>query len=472
MNISMNHTHPANDPPCSAPKIAADLKAYLDNELSVLRRRTVTTHLRQCAACRTEIAAMTNIANEIKSSGPDSAATLNPDMRQRLLDRLTIQQPASSPLPIARTLPLWRQKPLLVFGGGAASLAAFSVVFLPSLTKIRLQEQQKTIALNKAAQAVIQYSQEYGETFPKVETASEVSATPEAVAQAQESDAIGVASLSESYYGSSSGPVMYSSSQEYSKLPIAGAGFLRPRASSAEAKTTIASSLVERQVHREGSLTVAVAKLEESSDKVEQMVKASGGFVASNSLSTDGGGYKSANLIVRVPVEQFDDMLKQFAALGNVTAKSLSGEDITERMSDVTQAEQVLKDSAETAAQKLRMNRGSEKETRYREADLRRVKIELAQTQARLGLLRKMAKLSTINVSLTEKAKPAPQTSQGGFLGDMSETNRMASAAFASAVRVPVVLIIWVLAFSPLWVPMALFYRVASRRNRSVNAEV
>jgi hypothetical protein len=197
-----------------------------------------------------------------------------------------------------------------------------------------------------------------------------------------------------------------------------------------------------RQVHREGSLTVAVDKLEAASDRVEQAVKASGGFVASNNLTTDDRGYKSADLVVRVPVARFDEMLKQFASLGSVTAKSISGEDITERVSDATQAEQVLKDAADAASRKLKSGSGTEKEIRYREADLRRVRIELAQTQARLGLLRKMARLSTINVSLTEKAKSAARAPQGGFLGDMSETNRLASAAFTSAVRVPVVLII------------------------------
>jgi hypothetical protein len=220
-----------------------------------------------------------------------------------------------------------------------------------------------------------------------------------------------------------------------------------------------------RQVHREGSLTVAVDKLEAASDKVEQTVKASGGFVASNNLTTDGRGYKSADLVVRVPVAQFDEMLKQFASLGSVTAKNISGEDITEQVSDATQAEQVLKDAADVAERKLKQGSGTEKEIRYREVDLRRVRIELAQTQARLGLLRKMARLSTINVSLTEKAKSAARAPQSGFLGDMSETNRLASAAFASAIRVPVILIIWVLAFSPLWVPMVLIYRYASRRS-------
>ena len=340
---------------------------------------------------------MTRIAGDIKTADAGSAAPLNPDLRQRLLERMGAEAPS---VPTARTLPLWRRKPLLIFGGGAAYAAVFlllAAALLLTFGTAREKARQASFASlanlrDDELKRKLKGYPSYDETFP-------------------------------------------------------------------------AELVMGRQVHREGSVTVAVDKLEAASDKVEQMVKASGGFVASNNLATDSDGYKSADLSVRVPVEQFDDMLRQFAALGTVTAKSISGEDITERVSDATQAEQVLKDATQAAVRKLKNENGSEKEIRYREADLRRVKIEFAQTQARLGLLRKMARLSTINVSLTEKAKRAAQApSQGGFLGDLSETNRMVSAAFASAIRVPVVLIIWGLAFSPLWVPMLVFYRYAFRR--------
>jgi hypothetical protein len=42
MKPSMNHANAADEPRCAAPGITADLKAYADNELTVLRRRTVS----------------------------------------------------------------------------------------------------------------------------------------------------------------------------------------------------------------------------------------------------------------------------------------------------------------------------------------------------------------------------------------------------------------------------------------------
>src|SRR5688500_11159217 len=127
MKISVNHSRPADETICRAPEVAADLKAYIDNELSLLRRRTVATHLRRCAACRAEIDAMTNIANEIKTADAGSTAALNPEMRHRLLTRISTEPSSSPSVPTARTLPLWRRKPLLVFGGGAAYITVFLV---------------------------------------------------------------------------------------------------------------------------------------------------------------------------------------------------------------------------------------------------------------------------------------------------------------------------------------------------------
>jgi hypothetical protein len=443
MKIFMNHSRSADDTACPVPQIAADLKAYTDNELSLLRRRQVTVHLRQCAACRKEINTMSNIAKDIKTAdaaapGGGASGTLNPLIRQRLLDRIAAEP--SPTVPTSKTLPLWRRKPLLVFGGGVAYAAIFMVfmaVLFPTFGKSR--EKARQISTES-------FAIQSGGTVPgNLQT------------YAVSSDPVSSRGIRLPAQASAGATV---------KSPLSDRVELTLETPAGQPSHEAAFGLIDgRQVQREGSLTVAVGKLEAASDKVEQAVKASGGFVASNNLTTDDRGYKTADLTVRVPVARFDEMLKQFAALGSVTAKSISGEDITERVSDTTQAEQVLKDAADAAARKLKQGSGTEKEIRYREADLRRVRIELAQTQARLGLLRKMARLSTINVSLTEKAKSVSKAPQGGFLGDMSETNRLASAAFASAIRVPVVLIIWVLAFSPLWVPLALIYRYASRRS-------
>jgi hypothetical protein len=227
----------------------------------------------------------------------------------------------------------------------------------------------------------------------------------------------------------------------------------------------------DRQVHREASIGVAVEALEASSDKIVDTVKAAGGYVASNNLTTDAGGYKSAQLTVRVPVKEFDTILSSIGKLGDVQSKNVTGEDITEQVSDATSDEQVLVDEVGKVSKQVQAQTLSDKRVGQKEEELRQLRLQLARTRARLGLLRKMAALSTINVSLTEKAKKAAMVpDQPGWLHDLRETNKAAMLAFQSAVRVPIVMVVWTLAFSPIWVPLILAYRWASIKSMARQA--
>lgn len=229
----------------------------------------------------------------------------------------------------------------------------------------------------------------------------------------------------------------------------------------------------ERKVRREASIGVSVERLEEASNKVEEMTQVAGGYVASNNLETDNDGYKSATLSLRVPTERFDQTLNDVSKLGEVVSKQIVGEDITERVSDTTSDEQVLVDDVRQAEARLKDGGMSEKRTGQKEAELRQIRMQLARTRARLGLLRRMATLATIDVSLSTKPKKvAPAAPKTGVWNDLRETNRSAAMAFQAAIRVPLVLCVWVLAFSPLWVPLVFALRYLSLKNAAQAAVV
>lgn len=453
---------------------------------------------------------MEQIASDLKaaSGANPTAATLQPDLRQRLLSRIATEGTGSAPTPAAvptsRVLPLWRRQPVLVFGGSAAFAALFLMVFFPIFAMSREKARQASCAsnVNQTGLSLNQYAQDYDERFPAAAAgaapmaAAAPAAAPPTIDMDRNEGKVAFAGSDSVMSQRAKKSAGESNVSDTSGLPAMSAGpVMNARTAAAPVQTPMQVAQAEqpqmlqqkadpwstpahapaptadapatddgRQVHKEGSITVAVDHLEAASDQVEQMVKAGGGYVAENNLNTDVGGYKAADLTVRVPVAQFEEMMKQIAQLGDVTAKSVSGEDITEKLSDANQATTVLADEVESSAAKLRGFSGPDKERRYREADLRQVKIQLAQEQARLGLLRKMARLATIQVSLTEKAKRAAMAPppQSGFLADLRATNQAASAAFAAAIRVPVILVIWVLAFSPLWVPLVILYRYAA----------
>jgi len=415
MNPQMNENQNRfPSPKCGSPVIAGDIKAYVDRELSIYRRLAIAAHLKRCDICRQEIQEMEQIASTLKAA--QAPASLAPDQRLRLLAHLATSAPHREAMSPVRVSSRRRTITFVEVGICTAICATLVAILFPVFSKAR--EKARSVSnRHQFGLAQIGYTQDYDEAF-----------TVNGLAPA-------------SHHGTTI---------------VSGAIHADP----------IGSAVDGRQVHKDGSIAVAVDHLEAVSDRVEEMVKSTGGYVASNDLSTDASGYKAAELVVRIPVAQFEEMMKAFGKLGDVTAKSISGEDITEKLSDADQRASVLTDDVEASAQKLRGFHGSERENRLRESDLREAKIELAQARARLDLLRKMARLSTIHISLAEKAKRTSAAPlQPGFLGELRETSRAASAAFAVAIRVPIVLIIWVLAFSPLWLPAVILYRYASARS-------
>lgn len=177
----------------------------------------------------------------------------------------------------------------------------------------------------------------------------------------------------------------------------------------ASAKDVARNNTLERKVRKEASLGVEVANVEQASEKVEELAKLTSGFVASNNLSTGDNGTRSAVLTVSVPAKDFEATLAKLTKLGKVVSKSVSGEDITEQVSAANSTDTLLAYEIKQAEAKLKASRTEGTEVQ-REQDLRSVKIQRAQAQSRLELLKKRGESSTIQVQLTEK-KPDPPPS-------------------------------------------------------------
>jgi hypothetical protein len=514
-----------------------DLKAYLDNELPLPGRWRMKSHLSHCSRCRGMLIEMERIGNEMKQVGAQESV-LSPEMRSRLVAGLGDIRPQDGDR--AKPRPLWKQRPLLVFGGGGVTVAASLLVFM-MLYKPLDDIAQRTVAQQFATATPAMPAP--SPAMPAIEQTVTGSAPMEAV-RADVGAGVGV--YGDAKGGSQRGAVVgraaVAAVGQSGALSVVGGGGLGPvgegggydgsnragaqgvkggtgsgvrgsgiggngggvganvagrglqmahapvglqlaQAPTAASRMPMTGSpvfvnagegvsadglLAERQVHREASVGVAVPSVEQTDTQIVNLVEGAGGYIASNNLNTDESGYKYAELSVKVPVKEFDTILAEIAKTGDLRSKSISGEDITEKVSDATSDEQVLVDETTKLEERLKNSGMSEKRVAQTEEQIRETRLQLARTRARLGLLRKMATLSTIQVSLTEKAKKvAAKPEDSGFLRDLHETNRTAMAAFQAAVRVPIVMIVWILAFSPLWIPLIIAYRWASLRNRA-----
>jgi hypothetical protein len=280
------------------------------------------------------------------------------------------------------------------------------------------------------------------------------------------------------------------STEYYSREPSAGApstsaaspNTLRKQLRSAQdnqVKSSLAAGATPelpsslRRVHKEARIGVAVEDAEAASESVVTLVRGAGGFIAGNTLTSGVRSSKTAALELRVPVARFETILGQIGKLGEVTSKNVSGEDITAQVSDANQSARILSNdlSIREAQIRARQQKSTTKKPFVlswdQRAELRNLRIQAAQARARLELLKKTSELSNISVQLLENAL---QPGQGGFVENISDTGAAATQSFLLAARLPIQLLIWILAYSPLWLPALLAWRYYLKKEKQRTA--
>jgi hypothetical protein len=390
-----------------------DLKAYADGELPLLRRLAVRRHLTHCASCREEISHMTQIADDLRATETQEA--LDPALRAKLLAVSISEEPDSiSPRHFAHARPAVKSKRLLLALGLAGAFILACMVFFPTF--------QKTRGIEGVGSASVMENEERA---------------PSAL----------------------SAPSAAKSAQIMSRLRSS------PSPAAAGIPDAANPDLSLRQVHKEASLGVQVANPETASDTVEMRVKEAGGFVATNTLNTGGDGLKSAEMTVKVPVGQFETILAQVAKLGSVQSKNVTGEDITDKSSDADQTESVLESDVQTSESRLKAL-GPKAKWSDQQAT-RDLRTQLAQARARLVLLKRMAALSTITIDLSQTPKPAaPTPVTNGFLDGLKGNTHDALQSLLSSASALLALVIWLLAYAPIWIPLLLVGRYGLREYR------
>ena len=82
-------------------------------------------------------------------------------------------------------------------------------------------------------------------------------------------------------------------------------------------------------------LTVETTAFDDAAASLRQMVEDMGGYFETASLYNRGGDYRSAYYTVRVPADQFQNLLTQVGELCHVVRKEESGDNISEQYYDV-----------------------------------------------------------------------------------------------------------------------------------------
>jgi len=222
-----------------------------------------------------------------------------------------------------------------------------------------------------------------------------------------------------------------------------------------------------RQVVKTGTLTVQVDSVDKAEKQAHAIVDAAAGRVDKVSSSDLAGPNPTIEMALRVPVGSFDNVVGRLEGLGTRMAKTVSVDDVTERIVDMDARlktmlaqEQALRNMlAQTRrlADSLAVNR-----------DITELREQIESMNAQRKSLAGQAAYSTVTLTLSQKANAATVTATdpNWFQTSWAGAWSAATNVFRNFVGV----LLWLLVFSPAWIAGLLFVRWAIRVGRRPEA--
>ena len=222
----------------------------------------------------------------------------------------------------------------------------------------------------------------------------------------------------------------------------------------------------QRQVIRHAELEVRVASVEKAEKDVNAILKASGGYAANESSTDLASVHPVLTMALKVPVASFDESIAKFEALGTRLAKKVDSRDVTTQIVDLDARLRVLQAQEETYRKMLTSkNRLDDVFTIQNHLEDVRTQIETlaAERKNQAGL----AALSDVQLTLQQSATFSAANTDPSWL---NQAWGEASTGASFALKVAAVLLIWVVCFSPFWIPLVLVLRKVLRPRRQVNS--
>ena len=161
--------------------------------------------------------------------------------------------------------------------------------------------------------------------------------------------------------------------------------------------------------HADLSIEVADGSVTEAFDRAADVARRRAGFVVSSSTSTFDAGQASAQLTLRVPVEQFDAARGDLAAVGELRSVQVSGQDVSAQLVDLGARLRALR-AEEDALTVLLGEAGAVGEVLAVREQLSSTRLQIEQLAAQQAALEDRATFSTLQVSLFEAGAGAVRT--------------------------------------------------------------
>lgn len=414
--------------------------ALLDGELSADRAQSVSAHMDQCAECSIVAANLRGLSHQMTDWQVE-------EVSERLTKRVkaaAVENPTKTMTLGGSVLKPRHAPSMRVLFGVASSIAALLLLFaitVPNLLRSRMAANESSAvgSLRTLNTAAATYFSTYGH-FPlslkNFGPPSNGSANEDGADLVDPMLAGGrrsgyqftyqalpfVGRTSRGGYTINADPIQpgnsgqrHFSTDETGVIRLDGVPFLggslpdklneRHRPASGEMETAHLLAQASPMVARGAELKLAVAKLSEAREGMDQIMAQHKGYVAQLSATADPGSAGVVVASLRVPADQLDACLAELKKLGRVIQESQAGEEVTQQHVDLLAR---LKNSRNTEVRlhNVLQQPGSKiKDILEVEKESARVRGEIEQMEAEQQTLEHRVDFATIDLKLAEEYK-------------------------------------------------------------------
>ncbi len=202
---------------------------------------------------------------------------------------------------------------------------------------------------------------------------------------------------------------------------------------------------------RTGSLRMRVEDVPHAHEEVSRIAREANGYLASTSLTSEHGPPR-ANMTIRVPSANLDDVIRQIADLGRVLKREISTQEVTEEYVDLSSRRRNLEREEERLLELLK-RAGKIADLLQVEQYLGNVRGQIERIAGRMRYLENRVAFCTLNVDL-EGPEPAP--SVGGPAWAATDVYRQAVRSLRGTGRAFAEIGIWLGVYAVVWVPLVL----------------
>ncbi|MEU6355088.1 DUF4349 domain-containing protein [Streptomyces sp. NPDC047072] len=193
----------------------------------------------------------------------------------------------------------------------------------------------------------------------------------------------------------------------------AGAGAADTEAGGKQASQAPAPTV--NHIIRTASLTVQVKDVPKALDAARTTTETAGGFVGKETTSRDEEGHEQTEVVLRVPVEKYDEVLAALEGSGKLLERTANAQDVTDQVVDVES--RIATQRASVARIRELMDKATKlSDVVTLEGELSTRQADLESLLARQASLKDRTTLATITLSLSETPVQAAEDEDPGVV--------------------------------------------------------